>query len=99
MLLCFSLVTEDSFESVKDKWFAEVDHYVKNVPTILVGTKSDLRDEKKPDPSTGEYNPVSDEDVRHLFSMRSGLLSALCYYIFLLLIFQSGRQVGRRDRR
>jgi len=44
----------------------EVDHYVKNVPTILVGTKCDLRDAKQPDPSTGEFNPVSDEDAQKL---------------------------------
>jgi len=66
VLLCFSLVTEASFLSVKDKWFPEVDHYVKNVPTILVGTKVDLRDAKLPDPSTGEFNPVSDEDANKL---------------------------------
>jgi small GTP-binding protein len=66
VLLCFSLVTEASFESVKDKWFPEVDHYVKNVPTILVGTKVDLRNDKAPDPSTGEFNPVSDEDAGKL---------------------------------
>lgn len=64
VLLCFSLVTEASFDSVKDKWFPEVDHYVKNVPTILVGTKADLREAKQPDPSTGEFNPVSKEKVR-----------------------------------
>jgi len=66
VLLCFSLVTEASFESVKDKWFPEVDHYVKNVPTILVGTKCDLRDAKQPDPSTGEFSPVSDEAAQKL---------------------------------
>jgi len=66
VLLCFSLVTEASFESVKDKWFPEVDHYVKNVPTLLVGTKVDLRNEKLPDPSTGEFNPVSDEQANKM---------------------------------
>jgi len=66
VLLCFSLVTDASFESVKDKWFPEVDHYVKNVPTILVGTKVDLREAKQPDPSTGEFSPVSDEQANKL---------------------------------
>jgi len=66
VLLCFSLVTKASFESVQDKWFPEVDHYVKNVPTILVGTKVDLRDDKEADPSTGEFNPVSDSEAEKL---------------------------------
>lgn len=66
VLLCFSLVTESSFDSVKEKWSPEVDHYVPDVPTILVGTKADLRDSKTPDPSTGEFAPVSDDQVNGL---------------------------------
>jgi len=66
VLLCFSLVTEASFDSIKDKWYPEVDHYVKDVPTILVGTKVDLRDIKAPDPGTGEFKPVSTERGKQL---------------------------------
>jgi len=66
VLLCFSLVTEASFESVRDKWHPEVDHYVKNVPTILVGTKVDLREAKLPDPSTGEFHPVSNDQAEKM---------------------------------
>jgi Ras-related C3 botulinum toxin substrate 1 len=61
VLLCFSLVTEASYNSIKEKWYPEVDHYVKDVPTILVGTKVDLREAKAPDPGTGEFKPVSTE--------------------------------------
>jgi len=61
VLLCFSLVTKASFDSIKEKWYPEVDHYVKDIPTILVGTKVDLREAKSPDPGTGEFNPVSTE--------------------------------------
>jgi small GTP-binding protein len=66
VLLCFSLVTDASFESVKDKWHPEVDHYIKNVPLILVGTKVDLRDAKQPDPSTGEFHPVSNDQAEKM---------------------------------
>jgi Ras-related C3 botulinum toxin substrate 1 len=66
VLLCFSLVTEASFESVRDKWHPEVDHYIKNVPTILVGTKVDLREAKLPDPSTGEFHPVSNDQAEKM---------------------------------
>jgi len=61
VLLCFSLVTESSLDSVKDKWQPEVEHYIPDCPTILVGTKVDLRDEKIADVSTGEFAPVTDE--------------------------------------
>jgi len=66
VLLCFSLVTEASFDSIKEKWYPEVDHYVKDVPTILVGTKVDLRESKSPDPGTGEFKPVSTEKGKQL---------------------------------
>uniref|UniRef100_A0A6B2LI82 Uncharacterized protein n=1 Tax=Arcella intermedia TaxID=1963864 RepID=A0A6B2LI82_9EUKA len=66
VLLCFSLVTEASFDSIKEKWYPEVDHYVKDVPTILVGTKVDLREAKLPDPGTGEFKPVSTEKGQEL---------------------------------
>jgi len=66
VLLCFSLVTESSFDSVREKWYPEVDHYVKDVPTILVGTKQDLREAKLPDPSTGEFNPVDTEKGKEM---------------------------------
>lgn len=62
VLLCFSTVTQSSLESVKEKWSPEINHYVPDVPYFLVGTKIDLRDDKKPDPSTGEFEPVSKEE-------------------------------------
>ncbi|XP_063282584.1 ras-related C3 botulinum toxin substrate 1-like [Pelobates fuscus] len=46
-LICFSLVNPASYENVKEKWFPEVDHHCPHTPIILVGTKLDLRDDKK----------------------------------------------------
>lgn len=62
-LICFSVVSRASFENVKCKWLPEIRHHAPGVPFILVGTKSDLRDdeetlqklkEKKLDPITKE---------------------------------------------
>jgi Ras-related C3 botulinum toxin substrate 1 len=42
-LLCFSVISNSSFENVKTKWVPEIQHHAPNVPILLVGTKSDLR--------------------------------------------------------
>jgi len=61
ILLCFSLVHSDSLESVKEKWHKEVEHFVPNVPTIMVGTKVDLRDAELKSPSGTGLTPVTKE--------------------------------------
>merc|ERR1711964_27331 len=42
-LVCFSIISQASFENVRTKWVPEITHHAPNVPIILVGTKSDLR--------------------------------------------------------
>jgi Ras homolog gene family, member A len=44
LLICFSVVSRDSYANVFEKWSPEVKHFCENVPFILVGTKRDLRD-------------------------------------------------------
>jgi len=46
-LLCFSVVSPASFDNIKTKWFPEVDHHCPEAKKILVGTKIDLRNDKK----------------------------------------------------
>jgi len=64
ILLCFSTISQVSFESVKQKWWPEVHHYIPSVPYILVGTKIDLRETGAADPHTGKVNPVSVEQAQ-----------------------------------
>ena len=45
-LVCFSVVSPDSFENVKEKWVPEITHHCPKVPFLLVGTKIDLRDDR-----------------------------------------------------
>eukprot|EP01087_Luapelamoeba_hula_P011511 TRINITY_DN3138_c0_g1_i1.p1 TRINITY_DN3138_c0_g1~~TRINITY_DN3138_c0_g1_i1.p1 ORF type:complete len:271 (-),score=42.61 TRINITY_DN3138_c0_g1_i1:35-847(-) len=59
VLLCFSLVNKASYEAIREKWYPEVNHYVPNIPHILVGTKVDLRDSQTADPHTTEYDPIA----------------------------------------
>ncbi|KAJ5072105.1 hypothetical protein M0811_09485 [Anaeramoeba ignava] len=45
-LICFSLISPSSFESVRDKWIPEIKRFCPDIPFILVGLKLDLRDDQ-----------------------------------------------------
>eukprot|EP01006_Ploeotia_vitrea_P035113 TRINITY_DN65838_c3_g1_i1.p1 TRINITY_DN65838_c3_g1~~TRINITY_DN65838_c3_g1_i1.p1 ORF type:complete len:201 (+),score=100.56 TRINITY_DN65838_c3_g1_i1:159-761(+) len=45
-LVCFSVISKRSFHNIKSKWVPELRHYSPGVPIVLVGCKSDLRDDK-----------------------------------------------------
>ncbi|KAK3523750.1 hypothetical protein QTP70_009238 [Hemibagrus guttatus] len=44
-VICFSISSPPSYENIKHKWHPEVTHHCPNVPILLVGTKSDLRND------------------------------------------------------
>jgi len=44
-LICFSIISSHSFDNVRSKWWPEIQHYCPGTPLILVGTKSDLRND------------------------------------------------------
>nr|XP_046232372.1 rho-related GTP-binding protein RhoG-like isoform X6 [Scatophagus argus] len=46
IIICFSIANPTSYDNVKRKWHPEVKHYCPNVPILLLGTKSDLRDDQ-----------------------------------------------------
>ncbi|KAJ6540582.1 putative GTPase Rho1 [Mycena capillaripes] len=43
VLICFSVDSPDSLDNVKEAWIAEVMHFCRNIPVVLVGCKTDLR--------------------------------------------------------
>ncbi|KAJ5066346.1 hypothetical protein M0811_13725 [Anaeramoeba ignava] len=45
VLICFSVDSQISYKNVREKWAGEVKHYCPEAPTILVGTKTDLRND------------------------------------------------------
>eukprot|EP01134_Creolimax_fragrantissima_P003098 CFRG3098T1 len=45
ILMCFSVDNPDSLDNIPDKWTPEVRHFCPSVPIILVGLKTDLRDD------------------------------------------------------
>ena len=64
-LICFSIVSPPSFDNVKAKWYPEIEHHAPNVPIILVGTKLDLREDRKAldDLKQKRMEPVSYEQA------------------------------------
>lgn len=47
-LLCFSVDSSKSYENIGIQWHPEVRHHCPRTPFILVGTKTDLRDNAEP---------------------------------------------------
>lgn len=47
VLLCFSTVSQASYDAIREKWYPEVNHYIPDVPSLLVGTKMDMRESDK----------------------------------------------------
>lgn len=59
VLLCFSTISQASYEAIREKWHPEVNHYIPDVPSLLVGTKIDMREAKADDPNSGTHDPVT----------------------------------------
>ncbi|KAJ3092269.1 GTP-binding protein Rho1 [Phlyctochytrium bullatum] len=45
ILICFSIANPDSLDNIEAKWIPEVQHYCNKLPILLVGCKSDLRND------------------------------------------------------
>jgi len=61
-LLCFSVVSPSSFENIRTKWYPEIQHHCPEAKKILVGTKIDLRTDKKVlDELKGEKIPTPEQ--------------------------------------
>lgn len=55
-IICFSISSPASCENVKHKWHPEVSHHCPSVPILLVGTKSDLRNDAETQRKLKEQN-------------------------------------------
>jgi small GTP-binding protein len=45
VMVCFATTSRTSFERVQSKWLPEIRHFCPGTPVVLVGLKTDLRDE------------------------------------------------------
>lgn len=71
-LVCFSVISQPSYENVSSKWYPEISHHCPGVPIILVGTKIDLREDietlnrlkqKKGSPITKEMGEMKAKEI------------------------------------
>ena len=46
-LICFSVISQSSFQNVRTKWLPEIQHFCPEVSFILVGTEIDLRNDER----------------------------------------------------
>jgi GTPase SAR1 family protein len=63
---CAVCRSRTSFENVKSKWLPEIRHHAPGVPFILVGPKSDRRDDEETLDKLREkkLSPIATEQVR-----------------------------------
>ncbi|RDD41531.1 Ras-related protein Rac2 [Trichoplax sp. H2] len=60
VVFCFSLVSPDSLESIREHWIHQINEDCRHVPKILVGTKLDLRNRYQQQPI--ERNEEEEEE-------------------------------------
>ncbi|NXK57044.1 RHOF protein, partial [Chauna torquata] len=46
VLMCFDVTNRTSYDNILTKWYPEVNHFCKGVPVLLVGCKTDLRQDR-----------------------------------------------------
>ncbi|NXX57181.1 RHOD protein, partial [Scopus umbretta] len=46
VLICFDVTDPNSLDNIPTKWYPEVNHFCKGVPVLLVGCKTDLRQDR-----------------------------------------------------
>jgi len=59
-LVCFSIISRSSYENVKTKWIPEIKHHVPEAPFLLVGTKTDLRNDADVTQKVGQVLQLND---------------------------------------
>ena len=77
ILMCFSIDSPNSLESIQEKWTPEITRFCPNVPIILVGNKKDLRNNCNSIQEQGKTKRklVKPEDGRAMAEK----INAVCY--------------------
>ena len=66
MLVCYSIDSYSSFENIQAKWILEVRHFCPGIPVVLLGLKSDLRNDETGNARRNLNRQISPEEGRKL---------------------------------
>ncbi|KFV16438.1 Rho-related GTP-binding protein RhoF, partial [Tauraco erythrolophus] len=75
VLICFDVTNPTSYSNILTKWYPEVNHFCKGIPVLLVGCKTDLRQDREVlhKLQEGRLEPISHQQAkamaRHVHAM------------------------------
>jgi len=77
-LICFSIISPQSYENVKSKWWPELQQHAPGVPILLCGTKGDLRNDQNMITTLSQkgLKMVTEDEAKN----RAREIQALAYY-------------------
>ncbi|XP_017656494.1 transforming protein RhoA-like isoform X1 [Nannospalax galili] len=80
ILMCFSIGSPDSLDSIPRKWVPEAKHFCPSVPIILVGNKKDLRNDSLARRALAKrkQEPVKSEQGRDMANKIGALVYMEC---------------------
>ncbi|NWR64460.1 RHOF protein, partial [Bucorvus abyssinicus] len=66
VLICFDVTNPNSYDNILTKWYPEVNHFCKGVPVLLVGCKTDLRQDREvlAELEEGRLEPISYQQAK-----------------------------------
>ncbi|NXV80108.1 RHOF protein, partial [Atlantisia rogersi] len=77
VLICFDVTSPNSYDNISTKWYPEVNHFCKGVPVLLVGCKTDLRQDQEAPCKAQEGHP--DHITHHQAKAMARQIHAVCY--------------------
>ncbi|XP_009982642.1 PREDICTED: rho-related GTP-binding protein RhoF-like [Tauraco erythrolophus] len=75
VLICFDVTNPTSYSNILTKWYPEVNHFCKGIPVLLVGCKTDLRQDREGEAMARHVHAMSylecsaryQENIRDIF--------------------------------
>ncbi|KAF9977936.1 GTP-binding protein Rho1 [Actinomortierella ambigua] len=63
VLMCFAVNNPPSLDNITEKWFPELTHFLEKIPKLVVGLKTDLRDEAQAEAASSSGLSLTDNNT------------------------------------